>query len=138
MDDLFLAEAIDPPGSLLESRRAPRALKMNHDSALMLKIESFSRRVSRKKQRSAVIELPLRGRSLIGRHSAMQHDDAAMQKTKLVVQTEQRVAILREHDCRLLDCRDKFLQPLDFGFTTRGARRSFEYDFQPAPLTRDV
>jgi hypothetical protein len=50
VDDLCLADSIDAAGSLLEPGGAPGPFEMNDEAAPVLKVQSLSRGVSRKKQ----------------------------------------------------------------------------------------
>src|SRR5688572_13736576 len=101
MDSPRLADAIDPACTLLETKRRPRQLEVDHKPAAVMKVQPFACGISREQQpRGAAGEAAQRLGALVRPKAAVQlhRVDPRQRGCDLL----KRVAIFGEYNRRLL------------------------------------
>ena len=105
VDTPRLTEPIDPPDALLDARRAPRQLVVQHDPAVMVEVEPFGRGVGRQQEESARVERSLDSIALVPLQPSVQRRQRPAGRPDQALQAMERVAVFGEHDDRLADAR---------------------------------
>lgn len=132
MDDVdasCLADAVDASGSLFEAQRGPGQFKVDHQTAATMKVEAFASRVGCEHQNGAAGGEPVERLGALARRLAtVQLDDPVDGERGR--QPPQRVAVFREHDCRLVDPRQQALQRRDLALRLAGQARQAKHFFE--------
>ena len=101
MNPLRLAEPVDTAGALLEPRRTPGQLVVEHDPAVVVEVEPFGRGVGREQGDAARVEGGLCPIAFGALEPAMKRRDLSAGRANQAFQAVQGVAIFSEHDDRL-------------------------------------
>jgi hypothetical protein len=124
MDGVYpapLADAIDAADSLLETRRIPRQLEIDHASAAVVQIQPFTSRVGRQQNPApAVREIVEGGPPFIARQAAVQHQHRLPKRR---AEMQQGVAEFGEDHDRLRDTPQQPPQQQELGLTGAGSLR---------------
>ena len=104
VDPLFLTQAIDSTGTLLEPSGIPRQFVVDDKTAVMLQVEPFRCRIRRQQRMAATIEGVRRARAVAWTQATVQEDDRSSERNHRSLDLEERVTVLGKDDGRFGEC----------------------------------